>query len=359
MTHWVGLVESVLYAAWSIFLETAPYLLFGFLVAGLVHGLVSAEAVARHLGRGKFGPVFKASVLGIPLPLCSCGVLPAALELRKKGASRGASVAFLVSTPETGVDSVAVTYALLDPLMTVFRPLAALATAVVAGVTENLLGGETEPAPLDSSAECPCSDAPPLGGTALARLREGLAFAFGDFYRDLVPWLATGMLLAGVLSSVVPDGFIRNHIGTGFLPLLVMLGAGLPLYICATASTPIAAALILKGLSPGAALVFLLAGPATNLATVTALAGTLGVAATARYLLSISVGAVGLGVLLDAAYAGLGIPPTALVGGTHEVLPPWVAWGAALLLVALALGSLLKAWEASRHGAPGACSGAA
>ncbi len=357
MMGWIAFAEAALRETWAILLESAPYLLFGFLLAGLLHGLVSADTVARHLGRGKVGSVLKAALLGIPLPLCSCGVLPTALGLQRKGASKGATVSFLVSTPETGVDSMALTYALLDPLMTVFRPLAAFLTAVVAGVSENLLG-RGEPAKKGVELECACSDTPTATtGPVSTRLRKGLGYAFGDFYRDLVPWLALGLLVAGALSASLPDGFIGAHLGTGVYPLVVMLVAGIPLYICATASTPIAAALILKGLSPGAALVFLLAGPATNLATITALAGTLGMGATARYLVSIAVGALGLGMALDAVYAGFGIDPAAVVGGTHELVPAWLAWASALALIALALRPLLRSWI-KRAGAPQACSGA-
>lgn len=333
----IGFAGAVLAESWHILADSAPYLVFGFLAAGVLHGFLSAEAIGRHLGRGGIGPVLKAALAGVPLPLCSCGVIPAALGLRRKGASKGATVSFLVSTPETGVDSIALTYALMDPLMTVARPVAAFATAVLAGVTENLLGREDEPVETPR-LPCGCREDPaPGGGRPLQRVREGLRYAFGDLLGDLAPWLGFGFLLAGLISVLVPAEFVGEYLGGGVLPLFVMLAVGVPLYVCATAATPIAAALLLKGLSPGAALVFLLAGPATNVASVTALARTLGAGATARYLASISAGALGMGFALDAVYGALGVAPRALVGGAAEVFPPAVGAAAALVLIALAL----------------------
>ncbi len=331
MTAALSFGAAVTGATWEVLVDSAPYLLLGFLGAALLHGFVSADAVARHLGASRTGSVVKAALFGIPLPLCSCGVLPAALGLRRKGASRGATVSFLVSTPETGVDSIALTYALMDPIMTAFRPLAAFLTAVLAGVSENWFG-RNGPPPAVPAPEAPGPREDSLG----RRLSGGLRFAFGDLLGDLVPWLALGLVLAGGITVLVPEAFIQTHLGEGFWPLLVMLAVGIPLYLCATAATPVAAALILKGLSPGAALVFLLAGPATNLASLTALAGPLGVAATARYLAAIAVGALTLGALLDRVYLALGVPARALAGAGAEVFPPAVGTAAALLLVALA-----------------------
>lgn len=353
MSAALDFVLRVLWESARLLADSAPYLLFGFLAAGLLHGLVSAEGVARHLGRGKVGPVLKAALFGIPLPLCSCGVLPAALGLRRKGASKGATVSFLVSTPETGVDSIALTYALIDPVMTVFRPLAAFVTAVAAGVLESAFGREdTDREPNRPSCGCR-EDAVPTGAGVGARVREGVRFALGDLLGDLAPWLGGGFLAAGLITVLVPADFIHAHLGEGLTPLLVMLAVGIPLYLCATASTPVAAALLLKGLSPGAALVFLLAGPATNAASITALAGTLGVGATVRYLLAIAVGAVGMGAALDAVYGALGLSAHALAGASVEVFPPVVGVLSAVLLVALALRPFLP----GRGTPPEACSG--
>ncbi|GAB4276991.1 MAG: SO_0444 family Cu/Zn efflux transporter [Deferrisomatales bacterium] len=344
---WAAVGES-----WHILVESAPYLLFGFLAAGLLHGFVSTGYVERHLGQSRIGSVVKAALFGIPLPLCSCGVLPAALGLRKKGASKGATLSFLVSTPETGVDSIALTYALMDPLMTVFRPLAAFVTAVLAGVSENLFGRGAAAAPGAPTPSCGCGDAP-AQGPLLGRVREGLRYAFVDLLGELAPWLGAGILLAGLISAWVPEEVVGAYLGEGLTPLLVMLAVGIPLYICATASTPIAAALVLKGLSPGAALVFLLAGPATNVASLTALSRTLGPGATGRYLAAIAVGALGMGLGVDAAYRALGLTAQAVAGAASELFPPAVGVASAAALAALAVWPRLPLRSRS---AP-ACSG--
>lgn len=343
---------EALAGSWDSLTESAPYLLFGFLMAGLVHGFVSDEAVGRHLGSGKASSVLKAALFGIPLPLCSCGVIPAALNLRRKGASRGAVVSFLVSTPETGVDSIALSWGLLGPVLTVFRPLAAFATAVAAGLSENLFGAGESPG-RSPEVVCGCR-ALPRAGRPGTRVREGLRFAFGDLLGDLAPWLAVGFLVAGVISAAVPPAFLERHLGAGPLSYVAMLAVGMPLYICATASTPIAAALLAKGLSPGAALVFLLAGPATNASTITALSGLLGPWSTARYVLAIGLAALGMGALLDLLARGLSLPAQHLALGTGELFPPAVGVGSALLLAALAFRTHLP----SRRPAPQACSGA-
>lgn len=338
----------------EILADSAPYLLFGFLAAGLLHGVFSSETVARHLGRGRLGPVVKAALFGVPLPLCSCGVLPAALGLRKQGASKGATVSFLVSTPETGVDSIALTYALMDPVMTVFRPLAAFVSAVLAGTVENLFG-RADPLPAAPAPPCGCAEhAVPPGAPWRQRVRQGMRYAFGDLLGDLAPWLAVGFLLAGAISAAVPEHLLGEYLGGGIAPMLVMLAVGVPLYLCATASTPIAAALMLKGLSPGAALVFLLAGPATNLASLTALSATLGVRTTARYLASICAGALAMGLLLDAVYPALAPAVRGAGAAAAEVFPPAVGWVAAALLVGLAVWPHLP-W---RRPAGCACTGA-
>jgi uncharacterized membrane protein YraQ (UPF0718 family) len=333
---WVDFAGRVLLESWDVLADAAPYLLFGFLAAGLIHGLVPTDLVARHLGRGRFLPVLKAALFGIPLPLCSCGVLPAAIGLRKKGASKGATVSFLVSTPETGVDSIALTYALMDPLMTLLRPVSAFFSAVVAGITENLFGKTNEPVRVEP-LPCGCVDESLASHVPLrTRVRQGFRFAFRDLLGDLAPWLAAGFVLAGLISVLVPADFVSTHLGGGWLPRIVMLAVGIPLYMCATASTPIAAALLLKGLSPGAALVFLLAGPATNLASLTALAGTLGIGATARYLAAIGFSALVMGAMADLTYATLGLSAQAVTGKGAEVFPPLVGAASALLLVVLA-----------------------
>ncbi len=333
----LDLVIGILAECWDILLESAPYVLFGFFATGLLRALVPEDVVARHLGKSSVGSVLKASLFGVPLPLCSCAVIPAAIGLRKQGASKGASAAFLVSVPETGVDSVAITWALLDPVMTIVRPVAAFLTATITGLLINLLPEEAaQPEDKEQSSCgnscCGAEQAPqqPL----MRRLRDGQTFAFGELLGDIGKWLLIGILVAGVISFLVPDDFMTRYLGSEFISLLIMLAVGIPLYICASASTPIAAVLILKGLSPGAALVFLLAGPATNAATLTVVYRFFGRAATGIYLASIAVSSLLFGFLLNRFYALAGIDIISWVK-PHEISAssPFAVVSAVLLLV--------------------------
>ncbi len=284
-------------------------------------------------------------------------MLPAAVSLRKQGATKGATTAFLISTPESGVDSIAVTYAMMDPVMTVARPLSAFFTAFVAGAAENLFSFRNGDPPAVPDLTCPvdgCCDGVNCDPQVHRnhhrfheKLRAGFRFAVSDLWGDLAPWFFIGLLLAGLITVLIPDDFFSRHLGSGLPAMLLMLAVGIPLYICATASTPIAAALILKGVSPGVALVFLLAGPATNMASITVLAGTLGKRATAIYLAAIAVCSVLMGWALDQAYAAMGISAKAVAGQAAEIVPAWLQWAAALLIVAISVKPTvlkLKSW---------------
>lgn len=274
------------------------------------------------------------------------------MSLRKQGATRGATTAFLISTPESGVDSISITYALLDPIMTVARPLAAFITASVAGIAENLVSfrpaGRVAPpdrsCPVDGC--CDGIDCPPeqhrRHHSFAAKVWAGLAYAFGDLWADIAAWFFVGLLLAGVITALVPADFLGRHLGSGLQAMLLMLAVGIPFYICASSSTPIAAALILKGVSPGAALVFLLAGPATNMASLTVLFGTLGKRATAIYLTAIAVCSVLFGLLVDQVYARLGISAQAVAGQAAELLPAWLQWAGAVAVVLLSVKPLVR-----------------
>ncbi len=323
---------------------------FGLLVSGLMRVFLSPYAVARHLGHGRFRSVLKAALIGIPLPLCSCGVLPAAIALKKQGANNGATTAFLISTPESGVDSLAITYALLDPIMTIARPVAAFFMAATAGITENLVapaGTEHQGTP---DLSCPvdgcCSgiDCTPDDHrnhhTLTEKIMAGLKFAYGDVWSDIVGWFFIGLLLAGLITALVPPQFFETYLGGGLPAMLLMLVVGIPIYICATASTPIAAALILNGVSPGAALVFLLAGPATNIASLTVLTGVLGKRATAIYLTTIAICTICFGLLVDHVYQVFDLSAQAIVGQAAEIIPYWAALAATIVLLILSVKPL-------------------
>ena len=299
--------------SWKILKEAAPYVLFGFFAAGLLKVFIPEKMIVKHLGGNGFRSVFKASLFGVPLPLCSCGVIPVAIGLRKQGASKGATASFLVSVPETGVDSIAITWALLDPLMTVVRPVTAFLTALLTGSLINLLPDQTSRQPRQTKSECGCSiDLDNTHGKSevkplLQKLREGVVYAFTELLRDIGGWLMLGVLIAGIISYFVPVDFVGHYLGGEYSSLLIMLAIGIPLYMCASASTPIAAALVLKGLSPGAALVFLLAGPATNAATMTVVAKHLGKAATVVYVASIAVSSLTMGWIVNRIYGWMSI----------------------------------------------------
>ncbi|MHB1184095.1 MAG: SO_0444 family Cu/Zn efflux transporter [Desulfobulbia bacterium] len=346
------LLYEILAESWTLLLDAAPYILFGILVGGLLKVFLSPAYVARHLGQGRYSSVFKAALFGVPLPLCSCGVLPAAATLKKQGANNGATTAFLISTPESGIDSISVSYALLDPIMTAARPVAAFVSALIAGSIENTFNPPRPQLAMAADLSCAvdgcCSgvDCPPAEHanhhTLLEKIRAGMRYAFGELWGDLAGWFFIGLLLAGLISALVPDDLITSYLGGGLAAMLLMLAFGIPLYICATASTPIAAAMILKGVSPGAALVFMLVGPATNMATISVLVGLLGRRATGVYLACIAITAVLFGLALDALYATLGISAKAMVGQAGELLPYPVQLAAALLILALSIKPMYR-----------------
>ena len=343
------LLIRIVNESWHVLVEASPYVLLGFFFAGLLKAYVSDGFMARHLGGTSFFSVVKAAVIGAPLPLCSCGVLPAALGMRGQGASKGSTTAFMVATPETGVDSMAVTYALIDPIMTVIRPIAAVVTAVFAGVMVNAFPEKEKPTkgrvetlqPLDvqplTGESCCDSDVAETAHTpsSFARFRSGMNYAFGQMIGEIGRWLILGVLIAGAITAAIPENALEDYLGAGFMSYLVMLVVALPLYVCATASTPIAASLLLKGVSSGAALVFLLAGPATNGATITVMLKTLGKRAAGLYVFSIVVCSLAIAWGVDVFYASLNLDIKATVASVEELLPEWmgVASGVTLLLL--------------------------
>jgi uncharacterized membrane protein YraQ (UPF0718 family) len=343
----MNLLLDILLQSWNILLESSVFILFGLIVSGLLRVFLSPGSVSRHLGQGRFRSVFKASLMGIPIPLCSCGVLPAAAALKKQGANNGAVTSFLISTPESGVDSIAITYALMDPIMTVVRPVAAFVTAFTAGISENLLGRPDTSRPIVPDLSCPvdgCCDGqncrPEVHRNHHSfgeKIRAGLRFAFTDVWGDLAVWFLFGLLLSGIITVMIPETVFSRYMGGGFGSMLIMLGVGIPIYICATASTPIAATLILQGVSPGAALVFLMTGPATNVTSLTVLTRVLGRRATVVYLASIAICAVGFGLLVDWIYAAMGVSARAVVGQAGEAIPHAVELAGAILIMTLSV----------------------
>ncbi len=276
---------------WDVAAQMAPYLLFGFAAAGVLHVAIPTTWVARHLGGGGWPPVVKAALVGVPLPLCSCGVIPVATSLRRQGASRGAVAAFLMSTPQTGVDSILVTWGLLGPVIAIVRPIAAFLSGVLVGLVVGFKPAPP-PDPGEASSNAPPSTQPPRWQRAL---RHGLITLPRDIGRELI----VGLVIAGLFGAIIPPNLFADRIPAGWPSMLLMLAVGIPIYVCSTASVPIALGLIRAGISPGAAMVFLITGPATNAATLTTLGRILGPRSTVAYLASLVLTALATGAVLD------------------------------------------------------------
>lgn len=353
-------------AIWGILAESGPWLLGGFLIAGLLKNLIPQEKVFRHFGQDNFVSVFKAAIFGAPLPLCSCSVIPTAAGLRDAGASKGATTSFLIATPETGVDSIGVTWALMDPLMTVLRPVSAIFTAVMSGVMVNRFapGGDqaaddVDAAPAASCAskqeveaepepERPCCAGKAAKPSLMDRLQATVRYAFGKLMADLTPWFLLGFLISGLITVLVPDDFFGDTLPAGWWSMVAMLGLSLPVYICATASTPVAAAMIAKGLDPGAAVVLLLAGPATNITTMLVIRRFLGDAVLRIYILTLVVCSLSIGWAVNALYSVMDLDLSEVVPHVHEMEHGMVATIGGLILSALLAFHAWKLWIAPR-----------
>lgn len=280
---------------WALVNEMSPYLLLGFGFAGLLHAFVPATLYRRYLSKNDFRSVLWATLLGIPLPLCSCGVIPTAMSLRKEGASKGATAAFLIATPQTGVDSILATASLLGIPFAIIRPIAALLTGLLGGQIVNMAEKDEQPVKTAKTEK----DAPAVPRTFWQRIVEALRYGYVDMVQDIGRWLVIGLVLAGLITVFVPDDFFLRFAGTPLLSMLVVLAISIPMYVCATGSIPIAAALMLKGITPGAALVMLMAGPASNMASILVIRKGLGRKTLWIYLLSITIGAIACGLLMD------------------------------------------------------------
>jgi uncharacterized protein len=293
----IDILQTIGMDMWHTTMAMSPYLLFGFLMAGILSALISPETVERHLGRLGFASVFKASAFGVPLPLCSCGVIPVGTSLRRHGASKGAATAFLISTPQTGVDSIMVTFSLLGPLLAVVRPIVAFLAGLLGGVLVDAVdanGNNGGDAPVEPCTDACCStrDTHPL-------LWRILHYGFVVLTRDLAKALIIGIIIAGILHAIPIKEMLGEELRTGVGGMLFLLLFSIPLYICATASVPMAYALLTQGFSPGAVLVFLMAGPATNAATIAAILKVMGGRITSIYVGTIAVVAFLAGAVMD------------------------------------------------------------
>ena len=348
---------------WQLFLLSAPWLMLGLLIAGLLNVYLPANFLNKHLGKEGFLTTVKAALIGAPMPLCSCGVIPAAIGLRRAGASKGATTAFLVSTPETGVDSVSVSYVLLGPFMSIIRPIAAICSAIVAGV---LVGRDTDRLQTKPAADaqtktscCASKTAEPKVQTSCCdkpnkalqsqwqKVQQAISYSCNKLLSDTMVWLMIGLFFAALVQTYVPESFLTQW-GSGILAMLVVILISIPMYICATASTPIAAGLLLSGVSPGAVLVFMLAGPATNIATLGVVANELGKRAVFAYLIGVIGVALIFGFLTDYLVTEFGFVVSPLLGEEHQVLPHWLSFVFGVILIALILRLVVIALQAKR-----------
>ena len=315
----------------------APYLLLGFLLAGVIHAYVPRRLYARYLSQPDFRSVALAALFGVPLPLCSCGVIPTAMSLRREGASKGAVTSFLIATPQTGVDSIVATYSVLGLPFAVIRPVVALVTALAGGWTVNRLTRS------ETDGILPAAEGGEVRRSG-SRFVEALRYGFVDMIQDIGRWLVLGLLVAGLITILVPDNFFASFADKPLLNMAVVLLFSIPMYLCATGSIPIAAALMLKGLSPGAALVLLMAGPATNTASILVIGKVLGRRTLAAYLGAIIAGAVGFGLAIDYLLpAAWFVPSGAVHAACHgEAGYSWVEVASSALLSALLVYALMK-----------------
>lgn len=335
---------NILLEIWSLLCEMSPYLLLGFLLAGLMHEFVPSRLYTQYLGSRSLRSVVLAALFGVPLPLCSCGVIPTAMGIRREGASKGATISFLIATPQTGVDSIIATYSLMGLPFAVIRPIVALLTAIVGGLMCNVFDSDDETVFVLKGQGIGCAGergAVP-DSSFHARLCRALSYAFGEMMEDIGKWLAIGLIIAGIITAVVPDAWFAVFQGNTIYSILFVLAFSIPMYLCATGSIPIALALMLKGLTPGAALVLLMAGPASNAASILVVGKVLGKRSMSLYLLSIVMGAVLFGFAIDYLLPSEWFTaPVAQFAACHEESIGLFSYTCTALLLVLLLRALL------------------
>lgn len=322
-----------------LFTESAPYLLLGLLLAGIIRMLVPDKWITKFLGERS--SVITAAVIGTPLPLCSCSVIPTAIGIRRAGASKASTASFMVATPETGVDSIGVTLALMGPVMAIFRPISAIFSAIMAGTLVRLWDVESPPKAAEPVHSCCGGKAKTL--TLTEKLKAAIIYGYGKLISDFMGWLLIGIGFAALIQTYVPPSLLSEY-GNGIFAMLLTVVISIPMYICATASTPVAAGLMLSGVSPGAALVFMLTGPATNIATLMVVKNELGSRSLFAYLTGVISSALLMGILLDwiVDYYQLTIEVS---HGEHGDMTSIVYSASAIILAGLIIWQYIKKWK--------------
>lgn len=333
------------YSLINMLAEMSPYLLLGFGIAGLLYAFVPNNFYRNHLSRPGILSVIKAALIGVPLPLCSCGVLPTAVSLRRNGASRGASTSFLIATPQTGLDSIAATYSLLGLAFAIIRPVAALVTAFVGGM---LVSREDKACPTGTEMEVDTIDAPTSTGLG-GKLLDALRYGYVEMIQNIGKWLIIGLVVAAAITVFVPDGFFTFFADYPLLSMIAVVIVAVPMYVCSTGSIPIALSLMLKGLSPGAAFVLLMAGPAANFASIIIVSKSLGKRAASIYLATIVVGAIAIGMCIDylmpRAWFTMPMAATDAHCHLHVGLFPGIC---SALLIILLVNALIKRYSSNK-----------
>ena len=323
----------------NLFIMMAPYLMMGFLISGLLYVFTSKEMITNNVGQPGLLSILKASILGVPMPLCSCGVIPVATSMYKRGATKGATLSFLISTPQTGVDSIILTWYQMGPQFAVVRPIVALITGLIGGVI-----GE-------KFSETDHTATTPLGHNHQKKgFRDGLRYTFITLPQDIINPLIKGILLSGLISILVPNDFFISYQITGIAAMLLIGLTSIPIYVCATASVPIAMTLISKGLDPGAAFVFLMAGPATNAATISVIMNSLGKKMIFIYISVIFASAIFFGSLINIFLDPSSIPTTLNMGHSHNWLWNIFSDISVIVMVLITLRAMIRHFN-HRHGA--------
>ncbi len=337
------IIHEYLIALWELTIEMSPYLLLGFFIAGILYVYFPKDKVARYLGKNNLRSAINASLIGVPLPLCSCGVIPTGISFYKNGASKGSSVSFLISTPQTGVDSILATYALLGLPLAIIRPIIALITGILGGLVTNIVDSRQQEEQVLPSESHQINKSRIL--TRSEKWKAMLHYAFVEFLQDISKWLIIGLLLAALMAVLIPDDFFTSYLGNEYLSMAIVLLSSIPLYVCATGSVPIAAVLLMKGLSPGAAIVFLMAGPATNAATITVIGNVMGRKALFSYMSSIIGGALFFGIIVNEFLPRAWFTDYMVHihdgHGTH-LIPHWLSIGSAIVLILLLINGYIQ-----------------
>ncbi|MFA7626124.1 MAG: SO_0444 family Cu/Zn efflux transporter [Candidatus Kapaibacterium sp.] len=305
MLETIGLIFSEII---SMFIEMAPYIILGLIFVALLNFFVSKDLISKHIGQNNFLSLFKAAIFGVPLPLCSCGVVPTAVYMAKNGASKGATVSFLISTPQTGIDSIIATYGMLGPLFAIFRPFAALIMGILGGISVKYFGDSQESYEKPKFIGLKQMIDKPISKLKTKKLsfdsiKQTMRYSFVEFVDDISVQFMAGVIIAGLIAYFIPDNYFGDSgISSGIVGMLIMIIIGVPMYVCATASIPIAMSLIMKGFSPGVAFVFLAVGPATNVATIAIISKSLGKRITVIYISAIALLSIIMGYFLDFIY---------------------------------------------------------